>query len=653
MICAAAVLWHFGFAAPATAGVDRCRTLLRELNPLHPILSTRYLRHRYGAEGQRIRRGGLISQLAWADFNVDKKVATKFRKAESAGDHQTLLTDDRGRHYLVQRGPATFETIRYGEHGALLADDRAPEPDARQARPAASADLQRQANALAWHLLANRFDAAWVLGRPSFRKNFVKGLTPQLEAALQKGIGFTLRDGGENYQNGAQGTLVETMEGGNKVIEVRVRSPRWAVTVTDELGRQVSLASDRWARLTRGKLPVTHGQSAKAAQLGHAMLAQAVSHAREKEGFKDSLKFFPKVLFYPYAVPYRGLRALFRPDAEFQGQKIRMVRPQVLIRDGVAMLGYLLLLGTATHPALVMIRVADDQDDPSIFLDPYLKQSEAALGPKPEGITLFVDGIPDGNDLEGSPEVLFDRMYGKDPDAVLVHVHGVAELAAAIRAQQAAGKKIARLEIFGHGLTMHDITGKIDPVTIVNLGQDLMTTDPARVAQIRKTNTEIGEAFWRQAHPGEPLPPPPPNQQALHIVSLADFPDLTGAFAPGAQVRLVSCYAGEDAAGTEFLQAFGGKTVGPGGKLVSSTLSIAVPEQEMPADKREALRRQAEENYRRALERLRNIPWYQRAQDSAEEQALLPLESLFLPPYLTYQWLTREDPIKLVALPAR
>lgn len=271
------------------------------------------------------------------------------------------------------------------------------------------------------------------------------------------------------------------------------------------------------------------------------------------------------------------------------------------------------------------------------MMDEFLNRSEKILGKEPPGLTLIVDAIPDGNELDGVPAMFYQSHYGQDPNALYARVRNVKEMVAAIQAIQASGHKIARVDGFIHGKTSYNFFHSVEPITAVYFAEDILTTDPGRYRRMFPT---------------------PKGEPESRIVALNQMPDLSGAFVKDAQIRFISCEAGQQAPGEQFLEGFGGKTVGPkGGKLVAATVPVLVASEEFPESKRIELEAKHAAEVKKLDEKKENRTPLGKAGDfldaQARENVIVFIWTMAAPIALTHEYLTHEDVIKAVTFPSR
>ena len=307
--------------------------------------------------------------------------------------------------------------------------------------------------------------------------------------------------------------------------------------------------------------------------------------ARQREidvaAIKDSLKFAPKLLFYPYAIPYKILRHWIT-EKKFMGMPLLAAVGHTIRRDGVLAVGYLLMVYNGVHPALLFVAVSyydDDQEREkyAITLRSFMDVTQHRAKTDGEGEILFIDGVSPGDPVDGAPRKLFDDRLQHEKRARYVKVSGAAEAVQAIRRASEGGKKVDAMDVISHGDTVPGLNA-------LQLGSDFVTTEPAKfsrglaraIAAYDKHKKETGETDPRME-----------QLRQMKVVDLNQFPDLRQYFSRGASVRLISCDLTSGVYGEFFMEALGRKTVaGEGGVVIGSTKTIAAEPSDFPPDVR-------------------------------------------------------------------
>lgn len=618
---------------------------LQRLVPVHPVHTVGAIRKFFDTASREQRRDNLVTQLRRGRVHLE--IFDRIHVAEG----QQLLVDSEGRRYLVEQGPPKDFRLAMRPAGNSL---KYKWSDSTEPPKQPSAEASAEGNRLAQYLFEMHSYIAPLFRDKRFELGVQERLTPSLRERLPGGVAVEVRPS-LSRPNGLKGVLYETRKNGKTVIELYLAKADRALTITDELGRTATARESTWST---GRMDPFRPAAPEDRAFADKILSAQKAHALQVQGFKDSLKFGTKLLYYPYAAGARAL-AYALAEREFAGKRVLDARPHWIIRDGIPALVYLLLVETGSHPAMLLVSLVEEEDDENIYLDPYLAESEKLLGPKPEGITLFVDGVQEDDPLSGVSKQIFDRTHAGKPDARYAHVSDVDELVKAIQSvRRETGKSIARLEYFGHGVTATTLSNRVPDVGTILIGNDDLTADPEGLKKIFEHNELLLQALRERGDLAEPTAEQKQRREKAmnrKIRAISSLPDMSGAFAPGAQVRFTSCEVGAAGCGEVFMKEFATKTIAPGGgKVATATLSIAVPDERLTPPKREEKRKQEAEDRAKYEEWKKKRTSLDEIKDSAEHQALqaaiLPFETV-VGISMVADNIFKEKPIKVLEFP--
>ncbi|MBI3544396.1 MAG: hypothetical protein HY075_14080 [Deltaproteobacteria bacterium] len=155
-----------------------------------------------------------------------------------------------------------------------------------------------------------------------------------------------------------------------------------------------------------------------------------------------------KFLVYPTLAPYR-LWKTFSDVHGIVGQRTALAFPlEYVRRDGLTVVGFLIFLAVAPGSPLEMLE---------FYLLPKNKnddfEKDTAVPPRSDGILVYVDAVPDDNELAGYGENDFKLRFKPRDGAYYIHATGIENMMSQLAAlSRGTGKPIAELEILAHGM---------------------------------------------------------------------------------------------------------------------------------------------------------------------------------------------------------
>lgn len=421
--------------------------------------------------------------------------------------------------------------------------------------------------------------------------------------------------------------------------------------ITDEKGRTADVGTVDWHYpLTRKSIPILPTTLSDTALAGNLVQARE-RHANDAKGLWATTTFVPRLLFFPYAVVWGATVSA----SEKLSKTKQSDRTPFVLRNLAAGVGYALLYASGLHPAQLAMDDLFSDEGQNILIDDFIEESDKQTGERPEGTVLVINAMPKKDYLGNSGKMLFDRLYANEPDARLVDANDVAEIVKEILSNEnKTGKKIARMEPLGHGNLMRAF-GKdsIGPLTVMYLGNDRLTLDPATAEEMMEWNRMINEYLVKQGS----IPNIEPKRgetegTQMRTVSFDSIPDLSTAFTEGAQLRFLSCNVAKEKCGKAFLAAWGDRTVKPkGGSISAATIPIAVPAEDIPLDKRTEIF-EDRRNYREQVaEWAKKRATRQYASQEFARHAIVPMVILMYPGFKAYDWWRYEEPVLVIKYP--
>ena len=428
--------------------------------------------------------------------------------------------------------------------------------------------------------------------------------------------------------------------------------------IVSKSGRVEFLSKDRWDQEVAIHLPSIEPYYREPEFFPLDFETAVVSRQASVDAIHDTFKFFPKLLFYPYTLPYRAARYLLK-EKDPNPTPLREVLAGTLWRDLAAIAGYMALVYSGKHPAILFVQ--DELDDErkrlldrtmQIGLIKFMERTWFDVNRN--GNVLFIDGLAPGDELEGVPRFLFETRnhLGKDR---YVRVASAQEAAQVIESlAKESGEKWDHVEIFGHGISRPGMS-------FINVGNDYIVDNPQKaklifaqkIAQIKSIPLEKRETSPKVLE----------ELEKANVVGFEAFPDLRDYFSKGATIRLLSCELASGISGETLMEQLGQKTVaGEGGTVIGSTKPIGVAKSEFPPSKHaeydeleQERRRKTDEEVKKLLEKL--------AEPSSasvlftrevKRHALMPVFFIrYAEPYFFRAPFEPEAPIKLMEIPKR
>lgn len=247
-------------------------------------------------------------------------------------------------------------------------------------------------------------------------------------------------------------------------------------------------------------------------------------------------------IFYPAVAPVRILDVV--AETVLENRKAAVWIPfEYVKKDGIRIAGvavtYAVFGGSPSEVATYFIFPHNLASD---------FQSQLDNSERTDGITIYVDGVPEQDTLAGFGEADFQRRFSQQQNAFYIHPRSASEMMGQIQAiAENTGKPIARLEILGHG-------------------------SPGKI--------QIGSS-------------------SVSAANSSLFSLLKGKFAPKREVRFQSCSLGasflDARLGEDFLKAIGSSALDQGGSVFASNHTVYVDQPFEPKYRKPAAERAFEE----------------------------------------------------------
>jgi hypothetical protein len=445
---------------------------------------------------------------------------------------------------------------------------------------------------------------------------------------LEKGVAFKLPKLA-GYSGLVEGMVYKTESGGKSVIAVQIFTPNRTYVMMDTTGQVREIPETLWKTHFEPHIPNLDLVGPKDQRRVRSILNRYQLREYDRQALKSSLGFIPLTLFYPYVAPFRISWNFARKLA---GQEFSSAR------DRKALAAFLLLLVTGTHPGqFALMDMMDDEvaDDFLVDAFSFWMAAELELGPPPRGTVLVIDGIGDDDVITHSAGMIRDRLIGAGKHVELVRAKNLAEVAKYIEEiPEKTGKPIGLLLVMAHGDSLKGKPGD-SPVTLISIHNEIVSLEPKLVEQRVSEYTQLQEARLRREGLAY-------TKRELTYSNLNDLPDLADSFAPGAQLRFISCNIAAGECGERFMTKWAEQTImEKGGGMISAAIPIGIPGELQ--DPRTILRNE-QKTVARQLE-------YLNRSDAAIILGLLSntLEHAFVPPkalayYPLYKWNTRVTP---------
>ncbi len=211
------------------------------------------------------------------------------------------------------------------------------------------------------------------------------------------------------------------------------------------------------AREVLGKLALGREKVAGAAPTGK-QIQDAIKESIRK-GLKPKVVLLKagKFFFYPTVMPNRILDTAAKLVAEKGWKGLASVPFEYIRKDGLTAVGFAVFYKTLEGTPIEM---ADFHFFTKNENGEFLR--DTAVPERKDGITVYVDGVPEGNVLYGYGEKDFRTRFEKRDGAVYIHAKDPKDMMKQMEwASAKAGKPIAELEILGHGMPgMMEIGGE-------------------------------------------------------------------------------------------------------------------------------------------------------------------------------------------------
>lgn len=626
------------FAAPLHAVDLSCFPAFRAIaapDNFHPLYSLRGLVRETAPDTILDREGGLVKAVdaAKAGAEPPKRLISPIRRSvkTSLDSPLRLITDADGRDYLISH-VATFPLHLFSSQGTRIGSvtDFRKLQLAQPKKPVYRRKFRAHANKLAEKLLTTSPQLLDFLKSDSLLDELRQEWPGEFEVALEKGIGFKLPKLA-GYSGIVEGMVYKTESGGKSVLAVQIFTPNRTYVMMDATGQVREIPEPLWKSHFEPHVPALSVVGPRDQQRMRYVLYRYQLREHDRQALRSTLGFIPLTLFYPYVAPFRISWGFARKLA---GQKFSSQR------DRKALAAFLLLFLTGTHPGqYALMDMMDDEVADEVAVDAYSfwAAAEAELGPPPQGTVLVIDGVGDDDVITHSASVIRDQMLGAGKDVELVRARNLAEVAKYIQdAPKRTGKPIGLLMVMAHGDSLKGNPGDT-PITIINIHDEIVSLDPKLVEQRMTEYTQLQEA--RLQREGISY-----TRRDLTYSDLNNLPDLSDSFAPGAQVRFISCNIAAGKCGEAFMTKWADQTiVKKGGGMISAGIPIGVPLELQ--DPRTILRNE-HKTIARQLE-------YLERPDSTIILDLLSrtLKSSLVPPgalvyYPIYKWNTRSAPPK-------
>ncbi|MBY0471028.1 hypothetical protein K2X30_07645 [bacterium] len=482
-------------------------------------------------------RGNLVQVLGKEGPPPHWTISSK----QVVSERQTLLQDSEGRTYLVENLRAAPRSVVVDMKSQTRTEIDLSFSNVTLTRPKTvpikDAKVQDEINELAKVALTKKDPKSLAEVK----------LDDKSKAALREGAAFKV--------GGDTGTIHLIKEDSGERLVINLLQPEKKVAVSNELGEQKIVSLDQFNQA------ISKVQKEMPAQIHQVEPEKTVDKIRKsvasrqkvKSGLRSAAWSVPHTVFFPYAVPYTLPSAGGRDGYE---ALFKLVRKNAL--PGVA---YGTLIATGVHPTWVVFEKFIDDDvermesglGEGLPVDLYKKETQKTWDQAPEGVTLYVDGFPLGNELDGYPYYDFKKKYGNDSNAVYIKVESLEDFEKQLPEITKKHGQISKVEVFGHG-------NSFEESNILNIGNQLVTTHSGKTPEIDR----ILELDNRYREPSE----------KVKRKSVTEGTPVSGYFKKGAVIRFVSCQLGASPAGEKFLKLVGERYLDQGGTAIGSTVDI-------------------------------------------------------------------------------
>lgn len=568
-------VWFFlgGLVSGPLHAVDlSCFPALRAIAPpddFHPLYSLRGLLRETAPSTILDREGGLAKAVDAAKAGAEpfKRLVSPIRRSvkTSLDSPVRLITDADGRDYLISH-VATFPLHLFSSQGTRVGTvtDFRKLQLSRPEKPVYRRKYRAHANKLAEKLLTSSPQLLDFLRSDSLLDGLRQEWPHEFELALEKGVAFKLPELA-GYAGFVEGMVYKTNSGGKSVLAVQIFTPNRTYVMMDATGQVREIPETLWKTHFEPHIPNLDLVGPRDQQRMRYILHRYQVRDFDRQALKSTLGFIPLTLFYPYVAPFRISWGLAQKMA---GQKYSS------IRDRKALAAFVLLLMTGAHPGQwALMDMMDDEVDDDVSVDAFTfwTLAELELGRPPQGTVLVIDGIGDDDVITHSAGMIRDLIIGAGKDVELVRAKNLAEVAKYIEeVPKKTGKPIGLLMVMAHGDSLKGNPGDT-PVTVININNEIASLEPKLVEQRMSEYIALQEARLREQ--GIPF-----AKRDLTYSNLNDLPDLSDSFAPGAQLRFVSCNIAAGECGERFMTKWAEQTIlKNGGGMISAGIPISVP----------------------------------------------------------------------------
>ncbi len=347
-------------------------------------------------------------------------------------------------------------------------------------------------------------------------------LTNDVREALKTGVAF---------KDGDQFGILSLVKHQNQDVFI-IKSPtkKANMVVTSENGNQFTLTQSSWDQ----KWKKINGVASQYPFEWAVETVNKIGNTKARKILIDKYKSdiiggAAKLMFYPTVAPFSVFKAIDKALAQNNGFKNFYKIPfEYIKQDGGYLLGYATLIQTQLHPLMLFEKQA------TISFDEFTNKTDK----KNSGITVYMDGIPNDNDLYGFGEYDFkSRVKLKSGQAIYYRPKDVADIKITLEKISREYGKISRLELLGHGIS--------------------------GLMQI--------------------------NNSSLNSDSIKNL-KLTNVFNKNGEIKLISCLVGSNNTtnhtGENFMYDLGKAFLSEGGRVVAATKIISVNHHNFPEDKR-------------------------------------------------------------------